>query len=392
MRICVVHGLYYPFVKGGAELSVKALCEGLLIRHDVRVVSSNMTNRLKIEHVNGVEVWRLPMLNLGHYENYPNSIIGKVIWRIFSYIDILRFRQTIKAIRSFNPDIVLLNNLAMLTPRLAENLCEDLSVVQVMRDFRPICNQMMMPKGKVCTTQCNFCTLRKLNVKRIFKKCHHFVAISKSLKQIFLREGYIRSVNTSVIYNAVPDYADAMQATTKFDAGYIGAVKLTKGTDFFLDIARAMPDKKFCLATQSPYSDFVGMGMTLPDNVEYLGLVAPKDFFSNVRVVLIPSRWSEPFGRVAAEALSAGRPSIVSDQGGLKEIVRDGQDGYVENPYELERWCMRLKSLLNCDDLYLRISMSARARYIEQFTELVMVDKYEDLFKKVLNRRKLEAA
>ena len=45
------------------------------------------------------------------------------------------------------------------------------------------------------------------------------------------------------------------------------------------------------------------------------------EFFSRVDVAVFPSVWDESFGLVAAEAMEAGCPVIVSDAGGLPEVV-----------------------------------------------------------------------
>jgi len=53
----------------------------------------------------------------------------------------------------------------------------------------------------------------------------------------------------------------------------------------------------------------------------------PKDIYAGTRVLLAPSVWEEPAGRVVAEALVNGIPPIVSDRGGLAEVANGG--GYV---------------------------------------------------------------
>ncbi len=45
----------------------------------------------------------------------------------------------------------------------------------------------------------------------------------------------------------------------------------------------------------------------------------PRDIFTNTRILLAPSVWEEPSGRVVAEALVNGVPPLVSDRGGLAE-------------------------------------------------------------------------
>jgi glycosyltransferase involved in cell wall biosynthesis len=47
-------------------------------------------------------------------------------------------------------------------------------------------------------------------------------------------------------------------------------------------------------------------------------------------IVIVPSRWNEPFGLTALEALACGAPLIVSPRGGLPEVA--GEAGIYANP------------------------------------------------------------
>ncbi len=47
----------------------------------------------------------------------------------------------------------------------------------------------------------------------------------------------------------------------------------------------------------------------------------PSEYFALTRILLVPSVWDEPFGRVAAEALINGIPAVVSDRGSLPHVV-----------------------------------------------------------------------
>ena len=47
----------------------------------------------------------------------------------------------------------------------------------------------------------------------------------------------------------------------------------------------------------------------------------PADYFALTRVLVAPSVWDEPFGRVAAEAMINGIPPLVSDRGSLPHVV-----------------------------------------------------------------------
>ena len=57
-------------------------------------------------------------------------------------------------------------------------------------------------------------------------------------------------------------------------------------------------------------------------NITVSGAVsAPKDLYEPTQVLLVPSLWEEPAGRVVAEALLNAIPPIVSDRGGLAEVA-----------------------------------------------------------------------
>jgi glycosyltransferase involved in cell wall biosynthesis len=62
-------------------------------------------------------------------------------------------------------------------------------------------------------------------------------------------------------------------------------------------------------------------------------------------VLCVPSR-AEPFGTVAAEALAAGTPAVVTDSGGMGEYVTPGRSGYVVPVGDPERLADALEHAL----------------------------------------------
>ena len=54
--------------------------------------------------------------------------------------------------------------------------------------------------------------------------------------------------------------------------------------------------------------------------------VLPADYFALTRILLVPSVWDEPFGRVAAEAMINAVPPLVANRGSLPHVV--GAVGY----------------------------------------------------------------
>lgn len=69
-----------------------------------------------------------------------------------------------------------------------------------------------------------------------------------------------------------------------------------------------------------------------------------EELYRNSKAVVIPSRWRENNPLVALEAKAYGAPLIVSDRGGLPELVEEGETGFVfssGNRKELEETISR---------------------------------------------------
>jgi glycosyltransferase involved in cell wall biosynthesis len=121
----------------------------------------------------------------------------------------------------------------------------------------------------------------------------------------------------------------------------------------------------------------------------------PKEIYVATRVLLAPSLWHEPAGRVAAEALLNGIPPLVSDRGGLPETC-NGAGFYLPIPPEItprvtrpvepevvEPWIELIARLEDDDEFYREEAERARVagqlyhpdqltpRYLEFFRSVV---------------------
>src|SRR6185437_16572911 len=70
------------------------------------------------------------------------------------------------------------------------------------------------------------------------------------------------------------------------------------------------------------------------DRIEWLGFIAAEQsaaFFESIDVLAMPSAY-ECFGRVAAEAMVHGVPTIVSESTGISEVVDRYRCGIVTRP------------------------------------------------------------
>lgn len=85
-----------------------------------------------------------------------------------------------------------------------------------------------------------------------------------------------------------------------------------------------------------------------------------KKFVAEAKCIILPSEWYENGPYAIMEAMSQGKPVIVSRYGGLPEIVEDSKTGFICNPFDSDdlKNCIEKVCNLN-DDEYRAMSKTA---------------------------------
>jgi glycogen(starch) synthase len=102
---------------------------------------------------------------------------------------------------------------------------------------------------------------------------------------------------------------------------------------------------------------------------------------SNASVFVLPSR-VEPFGIVVLEALRARRPVVVSTHGGATEIVRDGREGLVADPFDPAALAEAIARTLDEGALRERLARAGEAR-VRAFDWPLVADRYRAIYGRV---------
>ena len=169
-----------------------------------------------------------------------------------------------------------------------------------------------------------------------------------------------------------------------------GRMVRDKGFDLalraFASVVRRWPDARLVLAgdgAERPALERLAADLGLSAVVDFAGLVPPDRvpaLLDAANVVVVPSRWDEPFGLVALEAALMERPVVAARVGGLVEVVADGETGLLvarEDPDALAGAVLRL--LADPAEAE-RLGRAARARARERFSWAACVGAYERLY------------
>ncbi len=151
-------------------------------------------------------------------------------------------------------------------------------------------------------------------IKNNFEKVHVLHnGVEKKLIRFPKKKKEILFVGRIVPEKGVHLYAEAIKSIAhkhpEWNFGLIGSFKLgdNKNRNFYSDTII----KK--ISSVGPQAQFYGF-----QDQKFV-----KEKMNSASIVIIPSVWEEPFGLVAAEAMSSGACIIASKVGGIPEIIRD---------------------------------------------------------------------
>lgn len=136
-----------------------------------------------------------------------------------------------------------------------------------------------------------------------------------------------------------------------------------KGVEIALALAKLRPDINFMFVecwplTEDERQSYRSRADALGNILWHTATSDMKEIYRQTRMLLVPSRWQEGWGRVATEAQVSGIPVIASRIGGLPESVGPGGI-LVEPEASIEHWVDALS--LIWDDVYRYERYSAAA-------------------------------
>lgn len=235
----------------------------------------------------------------------------------------------------------------------------------------------------------------KIHITPIAPKLRE-LARNRSLDRCIVGSSYMR---TELVRNGFPAHSIHVVPPTVSDFNkplvpigntgnllYVGQLVRGKGVDILL--------KAFALTKRTGRLDIVGSGnddhylrnlakqLGIDGNVHFHGWVAHEDlpdYYDAATVVVVPSRWPEPFGMVGIEAMLRQRPVVGAAVGGIPDWLEDGGNGLLFPVNDHRKLAICLDRLTGDGEYAARLGIEGRNSVLENFSFTTFIDRLERL-------------
>jgi glycosyltransferase involved in cell wall biosynthesis len=389
MKIALVNDKYIHHDGGGAQESVRILAESLASRgHQVSVWATTYLPNQKIttEVHAGVRVTFLPIANV-YWPHGARPTLLKPLWHAIDSHNPIMARRVGQLLDEERPDILHTNILAGFSPAIwAEASRRGIPVVHTLRDYYLVCPKgARFKNGTECGSPCAACRVYNVAKKRALRHVDAFVSISRHLSRNHRLVSPIREVihNSYRAEGTLPPKKDK----GPLQVGYLGRLFETKGIELLIDAVQQTKSAHLYIAGKGVPDYVAGLRRMAPSRTTFLGTVPPRSLFEKIDVLVVPSLWHEPFGRVAIEAMAWGIPVVASLRGGLLEIIRHSVNGWLFEPNDPGKLAQILRMLTPKICHSRREACLQRARL---FLPEVITEQYERLYDRVLLHRQTQ--
>ncbi|MDA8096725.1 MAG: DUF1957 domain-containing protein [Desulforudis sp.] len=237
--------------------------------------------------------------------------------------------------------------------------------------------------------------------KQLTQDAASLICCSEYMAQEIERLFDVPALKISVIPNGVEPTSLGVRGwtgdiRTLADGGYIlyiGRLVPEKGVQVLLQALSLLlprfPELQLVVAGIGPYmeelqqlSESLGLG----DHVRFAGFVDGADrneLFLGAAVAVFPSLY-EPFGIVALEALAAQVPVIVSDTGGLGEVIEHGVDGFKISPNRPDLMAYYLTQIITAPGVSLQMARKGWQKVVTLYDWRYISERTKDVYARTL--------
>lgn len=327
MKILLFNTFYYPNMVGGTENSVKILSEKLYEKgNEVAVCTIDGKEKNTIEIINGIKVYRFKKKKIASL---------KILKKLLDINNVFFTKQLRNVLEDFKPDIIHTNNLYGLSNIVWKIAKEkyNIPIIHTIRDYwmlYPILSKEKLSK-----------VLFQPFMKDRTKYVDIVTAPSNYTLNKFVEDGYFKKAIKKCVHNAIninmSETKSIIEKRMKSDKKeikfmYVGMLNENKGIKNLLEAFSKIEDKNISLHIygQGEFEGLVKQREREDCRIKYYGQLSTEDLkkeWIKNDVLIVPSIWEEPFGRVVIEGNQYGLPVIGTNRAGILETINNIQTG-----------------------------------------------------------------
>ncbi|WP_196255763.1 glycosyltransferase [Micromonospora sp. WMMD558] len=329
-KVAVLADWWWPNDVGGAERSAREAALELARSAQVSVFVPAAVETSYTDGPLSVHAVRRPFARRVH----ADTRVRRGLEFISAWLVPWTASRLARRIRAFHPDVVVATNVSRTGPWLLRSVKADgLRYVRVFHDLSDTCWRRSRLKGaRSCETVCGECQVKARIMRNATPRDAVSVCVSGFVRDELVASGLVNPAESLVGYPLIGPAEPVRVPRRNGDGlviGYIGRVSPVKGIESAIRTAAAYQRRTGITVTvlvagtgQAAYvRALVELARAEGVDIRVPGHLPVDEFCRLVDVVLIPSRWMEPFGRVAVEVGRAGKPMLVSPLGGLPEAA-----------------------------------------------------------------------
>ncbi len=391
MKILIVNSFYDPNIVGGAENSTQLLAEGLSKKNIVKVFTIDSLAKNSIEEkINGVELYRSSG-GFFHTKVRLTKKGSKLIKLSNKLIELYNFsikKEFKKLLKEFKPDIIHTNNVYGISPLIWKWAYQNnITCVHTIRDYWIVNPKVVLPKKN---------NLFLSTYQSYFRKYSNYVsgvtAPSKFTLNNVMRFSYFKNSIIKCIPNSIDlDYEKTREIINekrlKNDANiqflYVGVLEEHKGIMNLLEAFSKIENKYISLTIcgDGKLKEVVISASKNDKRISYKGKLTKDEVneeYKNSDVLIIPSIWDEPFGRVVIEANQFGTPVIGANKAGIKEILENMNSGVLFQYDDVSDLIKKINDMSNRD--HIKQYYDAILKNINQYSTQNQIKQFEQFY------------
>jgi len=236
------------------------------------------------------------------------------------------------------------------------------------------------------------------------------ICVSGKDMEYAVKEGILSSDRVSNIANGVDierfSYGDRAKIRKEFElnerkvaVGMVTRIVEAKGCGEFIEAANILsakfPEIRFLLVGEGPdeerYRNLVEK-LGLEDKIIFTGVRDDiPDILAGIDIFVLPS-YTEALPYAAIEAMSAGKPVITTNVGGIPELITNGVEGFLIEPKNADVLREKIENLVKDKDLRTAMGKAAKEKIKDSFFLERTVNMTTSLYRNILGdvHQKLE--